>query len=405
MTSGPLVSLVRHSEYRRESLLDAVAHVLHPLGGMAAFVNPGDQVLLKPNLLFGRHQDKAINTHPEMVRAVATLARQAGAGRICIGDSPGYGSARAAARGCGILAVADELDLELVEFTPVENIDHSRSFPRLELAEQLLNADVVINLPKLKTHGQMLMTMAVKNMFGAVPGARKFQWHYRAGRDRELFARVVNDIAAAVRPQLSILDGVVGMDETGPSSGRARPVGVVAASADPWAVDAVMMDMVGIDRERLPVLAAAAKFGPYEWQELRVVGEKPESLRPDDWRLPNSRTLQMHGGFIENRLPRLAKFLRSHISPIPAANADCTACGHCVAICPARAMRLESGRLLIDADACIRCYCCHELCQHEGMDMRSDGVVARLLGFAGGVRPGKSDRKGAGSHSCPGMKQ
>lgn len=377
----PRVSLLGHRNYDRDDLLAKMRLLLRPLGGMEAFVRPGSRVLLKPNLVFGRSAEKAINTHPEILRTAITLAREAGASWVGMGDSPGYGTALAAARAAGLAGVAEEEGVDIVEFTPVSDIDSDRSFVRLELAREVLEADVVINLPKMKTHGQMLMTLAVKNMFGAVPGARKFQWHYRAGRDRALFARVINEIAVRVRPHLSIIDAVVGMDGAGPTAGNPRPVGFIGASGDPWALDAAVMDILGLDRSLVFTLADAMKNGPRDWMDCELLGDAHASLRPETWIIPELKTLQMHGGFIEKRLPGLAKWIRSRVSPRPSPNAKCIACGYCVEICPAKAMRMEGGRVTIDDAACIRCYCCHELCQHNGMEVRSGGVLASLLGI------------------------
>lgn len=375
----PQVSLLSHTKYDEAKTLSRVRELLRPLGGMERFVSPGAGVLLKPNLVFGRDADRAINTHPSVLRAAAVLAREAGAGWIGVGDSPGYGTARAAAKTCGLLAVCEELGLEMLEFTPVDDVDETRSFIRLELAREALAADVIINLPKMKTHGQMLLSLAVKNMFGAVPGARKLQWHYRAGRDRMMFARALNEIALRVRPTLSILDAVVGMDEMGPTDGRARPVGFLAASDNPWSLDAAVMDVLGLERELLFTLRDARERVPGDWAAFDLSGDSPESLRPDDWRIPGLVTLQMHGGTIEKHFPRVAKWLRQSITPRPVPKPSCIACGHCVDICPAKAMRIDGGRLHIDDSLCIRCFCCHELCQHGAMDVTRSGFLQKIL--------------------------
>ena len=377
----PQVSLLRHDVYEPDSTVEAVRRLLVPLGGMERFVSSGARVLLKPNLVYGRHPDKAVNTHPSIVRAAAVLAREAGASWIGIGDSPGYGSALSAAKGCGLKVVADELGAEIVEFTPYVDVSNKRAFARLELAAEIRDADVVVNLPKMKTHSQMLMTLAVKNMFGAVPGPRKFQWHYRAGRDWQFFARAINEIATTARPHLNILDAVEGMDGAGPTSGRARAVGFLAAGDDPWALDAAVMDVLGRPRTDLYVLAAAERHGPREWLDAELFGDAPETLCPADWRYPETQTLQMHGGFVERRLPWLSKWLRARLSPCPVPNRNCIACGYCVEICPAKAMRLDGGSVVIDDAACIRCYCCHELCQYDGMNMPGPGLLGRLLGL------------------------
>ncbi len=377
----PSVSFVPLHTYDYDAAIAALREALEPLGGMERFVRPGSRVVLKPNLVFGRAPERAINTHPAILRAAAILAREAGAAWIGVGDSPGFGSAKLAMKQCGLLDVATELGLEPIEFTPVEDVDRERSFIRLELAKELLEADVIINLPKMKTHGQMNMTLAVKNMFGAVPGARKLQWHYRAGRDQLLFARAINEIARRVRPQLSILDAIVGMDGLGPSAGRVRPVGFIAAGDDPWSLDAAVMDVLGLDRNLLFTLAEAVQSGHTTWDPFTKFGPPDETLRPPDWQIPALRTLQMHGGYIERHLPRVATWLRRRITPRPIPKTTCIGCSLCVDICPAKAMRLDAGKLLIDESSCIRCFCCHELCQHDGMGVTEPGLVARLLGI------------------------
>jgi uncharacterized protein (DUF362 family)/NAD-dependent dihydropyrimidine dehydrogenase PreA subunit len=377
----PLVSLLGKADYNPERLETAIRRLLEPLGGMRRFIAPGARVILKPNLVLGYHPDQAVNTHPALVRAVAKEVLEAGAGLVSLGDSPGFGTAAGAARKAGLTQVAGELGLEIIEFTPVEVETPELPFPRLALARELLEADAVVNLPKLKNHAQMFMTLAVKNLFGAVPGTRKLQWHYRAGRDRRLFARMLNAVAVKIRPALNLLDAVIGMDGMGPTAGRARPAGFLAASADAWALDAAVMDVLGLERERLFTLAEAAEQGPREWLDFRLAGPAPESLRPDGWEPPDLRSLQMHGGFIERHLPFLARRLRSGISPRPKPNSACVGCARCREVCPAQAITMAKSRPRIDEAGCIRCYCCHELCPHRGLDIASPGLIARLLGL------------------------
>jgi ferredoxin len=278
--------------------------------------------------------------------------------------------------------VVEELELDVVEFTPTV-VRTTGVFPRLELAAEVMTADVLINLPKLKTHAQMFLSLAVKNLFGTVPGARKLQWHYRAGRDRLVFARMLNAVAQAGRPALSLVDAVWGMDSYGPTSGRARPVGFLAAGADPWAVDAVLMDVLGIERQRLFTLADASQNGPHGWETALAVGDSPEKLRPADWRLPELTTLQMHGRLVEHYLPGLASWLRERLAPPPYAGEGCDSCGTCRRLCPAGAIRGEGGKPEFDSRLCLRCYCCHELCPRGAMKITRGGLIQRLLGIAG----------------------
>ncbi len=375
----PAVSLLSHKTYDPEATLEAVRKVLAPLGGMERFVKPGMTVLLKPNLVAGQPPEKAVNTHPAVARAAALLAKEAGAAKILIGDSPGYGSAKSVMKTCGLAEMAEEAGAEMIEFTSAASVDEDRQFVRLELAKELFDADLVVNLPKMKTHGQMLMTLAVKNMFGASVGTRKLQWHYRAGRDRMVFARALNEIAEAATPALTIMDAVVGMDGTGPTSGRARPAGFVAASDNMWSLDAVVMDILGVDRRELFTLAEKASRDPGAWQTPSLAGDAPETLRPEDWRFPELSTLQMHGGTIEKYLPFLGRWLRGKVTPLPVANELCVGCGYCVKICPGKAMRLENRKVVVNDRDCIRCYCCHELCPSHGLRIQGVGLVHWLF--------------------------
>ncbi len=381
--ANPTVSFAPQTDYEPDAVLRQMRQVLAPLGGMEKFIPKGSRVVFKPNLVFGRKPEAGINTHPAVLRAALKLAKECGARQLLVGDSPGYGTARAAAKNCGLLEVIEAEGAELIEFTSTENVRENRTFVRLELAKELLDADVIVNLPKMKTHGQMLMSLAVKNMFGAVVGARKLQWHYRAGKDRKMFARVLNEIAAAARPALSILDAVVGMDGLGPTAGRARAVGFLAAADNPWSLDAAVMDVIGLERHILFTLQDAETHPPCpeDWQNFQRFGPDPITLRPQDWDIPELVTLQMHGGFVERRLPWLAAWLRNRLAPKPVIKESCIGCGYCQQICPAQAIRLQNGKACIDDARCIRCCCCHELCQYQAVDLRRAAILARLLGI------------------------
>ena len=220
------VSIVRCETYDEEEVLRGLRRSIDLLGGIETFVKRGDRVLLKPNLLYGKPPEKAVTTHPSVVRGMIEIVREAG-GVPSIGDSPGMESLRKAAEKAGIKRVADETGCSLVEFDrPIVPPDRKgKWFKQLEIDRSVLEADVIINLPKWKTHGQMLLTLGVKNLFGCIPGPRKALWHLKAGQDQERFARMLIDVYLTVRPALTLLDGIVGMDGNGPGSGRPVPLG------------------------------------------------------------------------------------------------------------------------------------------------------------------------------------
>ncbi len=376
----PRVSLARHDGYEPDSLLESIRALLEPLGGMEAFVRPGDRVVLKPNIIDGRAPESAVTTHPEVVRAVARLALDCGA-RVALGDSPGRQSLRVAAKKSGYNPVMEDLGLDWADFTPLEMATGEGGIRKFTLARELLEADLVINIPKMKTHCMMLMTMAVKNLFGAVIGLRKFQWHLRAGRDKALFGRVLYEICRAVAPGLSIVDAVVSMDGDGPTSGRPNPTGFLAAGRDPSAVDAVLMDIVGLDRNDLFTLRAAAEAEDRAWEDAVTVGVAPEELTPRRWILPASESAELPLPAFCHKIPFLREWLREQTTVRPyVIEEPCVLCGECVRICPAQVMTMEPAGITIDQKACIRCYCCHEICPQSAIGLRK-GFLARATGL------------------------
>jgi uncharacterized protein (DUF362 family)/Pyruvate/2-oxoacid:ferredoxin oxidoreductase delta subunit len=351
---------------------------------MSAFVAPGARVVLKPSLLMPSAPERAICTHPEIIRAAARLAREAGAAVVEVTDSPGMGTAIRCARRLG-LADGDLLTVkEAGEGTDVA--PPGAPFHRVRLSARLLDADLVINLPKAKTHGQMVMTAAVKNTFGAVVGMEKAQWHFRVGRNAEDFARLLVHIHGLVAPRLSILDAVVGMEGNGPSAGDPRPLGFLVASADAHALDAVLARMWGLASHQVPTLAAARELGllpPLD--EIETVGapDQLDDLRPRPaWRLARPTPLRGFGGpaWLSAFLERLMA-LRPEID-----RGECIACGECARVCAAHAIALSPGGaasgapVAIDRDRCIACFCCQEMCP-EGAVRVSAGLAARLFGL------------------------
>ena len=185
------VSIVRCPNYDEDTVLSGLQRSIDLIGGIQTFVKKGNRVLIKPNLLYGKSPEKAVTTHPSILRGMIQIVRETG-GVPFIGDSPSIGSLMKAAEKAGIKAVADEMECPLVElnrpvFPPKGG---GKIFKQLEIDQTVLEADVIINLPKLKTHTLTLLTLGVKNLFGCIPGPRKALWHLKAGEDRTLFARI-----------------------------------------------------------------------------------------------------------------------------------------------------------------------------------------------------------------------
>ena len=369
------VSLSYCTSYCPELVAEALQRLLEPLGGMAAFVKPGMRVLLKPNMLAGKPPEAAVTTHPVLVAAVVRQVRDCG-GIALVGDSPGIGGFAAVANRTGIGPAAVASGASLVPFEETVRIAGQGVFKQLEVAKVYYEADLVINLPKLKTHEMMGMTAAVKNLYGAVVGAAKVAHHLTAGHDRSLFAGLLLEIAAARPVALSIVDAVVGMEGNGPNSGTPRSVGLLLAGTEPLAVDLVAADLIGLPEHLRFQEQEARRRGilAVDPGMIERVGEASAATLLRPFALPESQDLQFG-------LPRwLRPLARRFLSPLPQADPErCISCGICRDACPPQAITITNNALKVASGRCIRCWCCRELCPHHALQVKQGGLV-NLLG-------------------------
>jgi uncharacterized protein (DUF362 family)/Pyruvate/2-oxoacid:ferredoxin oxidoreductase delta subunit len=367
------VSVVRCAQYDRVTTGAAVAEAVGLLGGIRAFIRPGDRVLLKPNLLKARPPEDAVTTHPEIVRAVIRLVREAD-GIPLVGDSPGIGDLSSVSERTGILGVVKEEGAAFADFDTAVAVKNGGRFQRLEIARAAVEADAIINLPKLKTHGMTVMTGAVKNLFGCVPGKRKVQWHFNTGVDHRAFARLLVELSAAVKPRLTIMDAVVAMEGNGPGSGDPRTVGLLLAGRDPVAVDVIAADIVGLQPAQLPVIRAAmdAGIGEARPDRIRVLGELLDAVRVRNFIVPPREHTEWQLPEWSRRLLKDALTTRPVID-----HGVCIQCGMCQKDCPRQAIAEQDGHLVIDHRNCIRCFCCQEFCP-QGAITVGKGWLLRL---------------------------
>ena len=280
------VSLIPAQSHELDSLRASIEHLLEPLGGIQAFVNKGDRVLLKPNLLTGSRPTKECITRPEIVYCVAQLVKEVG-GKPFLGDSPAFGSARGVAKANGYLPLVEELDLPIIEFHGQRYATENANFQHLRLSKEAMDADVVINLPKVKSHSQLTLTLGVKNLFGCVPGKMKAWWHMEAGKSSDRFGEMLVETAKAIAPNLTIIDGIIGHEGNGPSGGEPRQLGVLGASADVFALDRAMVEILNVEPKTVPTLVAQSRLGLYrELAEIDFPHSHPQDLQVKDWKLP-----------------------------------------------------------------------------------------------------------------------
>jgi uncharacterized protein (DUF362 family)/NAD-dependent dihydropyrimidine dehydrogenase PreA subunit len=372
------VAIVRCEVYDEPVVLDAVGRALDLVGGAGGFVRPGERIVLKPNFLAPSSAESAVVTHPSVFRAVAHHLREAGA-LLSYGDSPGVPvSANIVARRSGVGRAARQEGVELVEFGSGRTV----SFPegnlikQFDIAEAVLDADGLVTLPKMKTHGLSRMTGAVKNQLGCVPGFQKGEWHARMP-DETRFAEMLVDLNRLLEPRLVVMDAVVAMEGNGPRGGDPRGVGAIIVSADPVGVDATVCRLMNLDWDLVDTVRIGEEWGLGSAREIEYVGDPVETFVVRDFKVNRTR------GSTRGEPGRFSRFMKRWVVAKPVIREDrCTVCGTCVEVCPVdpKAVEIPSDPRgehppVYDYDACIRCFCCQELCPE-----RAIGIEKPLLG-------------------------
>lgn len=389
--SSSRVVLVRCDDYGQSTVDEAVDRGFRLLGGAESYVHDGERILLKPNLLVGGGPDSLISGHHTVFRAVARQLMDAGAG-LTYGDSPAFGGARGVARKAGIAVAAEELGISLADFSETRTVSfpEGRLIKQFTLAAPTLDADGIVSLPKLKTHGLMRMTGAVKNQFGCIPGLLKGEFHARMDT-MDRFGQMLVDLNRLLRPRLFIMDGVIAMEGNGPRSGDPHQMSVLLFSTDPVALDATVCHMIGLDPALVPTVVFGDAWGLGRASNVEIVGDPLSSF------VDRSFVVDRSSGSTTGGSGRFGRFMKDLIIPRPVIDPSrCTACGTCVRMCPVqpKAVDFDSGYewtedspdqsepTQLDAraqpqvhtsppvhhyDRCIRCYCCQELCPEHAI--------------------------------------
>ena len=356
------VAVVRCKTYDVETVKPALEEALNAVNGLD-FVKPGMKIIIKPNLVSFKKPDAAATTHPALLEALVEMLLARGAD-VTIGDSPGGPHSLPllnrvyAATGMDRLA---KLNRNMNEKTV--DFPEGKVLKNFTYTEYLDEADAIIDFCKLKSHGMLGMSAAVKNLFGTIPGLKKPEVHYKFQNDAE-FADMLVDLNEYFKPRLAICDAVVGMEGNGPTAGTPRQIGAIIASKSTYYADVVGAELIGMNIDGLPTLQAAYErgFAPASSKNLRVYGDI-RALTVDDFKAPPVRGLSfMRKG---NVLHFISKAALEHKPTLK--KRLCIGCGECARMCPAKAIEMKNKKPHINREKCIRCFCCQEFCPRAAM--------------------------------------
>ena len=374
------VSIVRCADYGEETCERALREVLVPFGGLD-WVRPGMRVVIKANLVSAMKPEKAATTHPALLAALTGMLRERGA-NVVIGDSPGGTFAaphlNAVYRVCG-LSEAEAAGAELNrDFSQKEaDLPEAHTAKHITYTGYLDGADAIISFCKLKSHGMLSLSAATKNLFGAIPGIIKPEYHYRYPDPMD-FADMLIDLNEFFLPKLYLVDAVQTMEGNGPTAGTPKYMGALLAGTNPHKIDLLCAKLIGLEVKNVPTLRAAQERGltPASAEELEISGDAEEFVCKDfvtvqkgtgtDFGAQKGKLLGAAAKTVLRARPKLKR-------------SRCVGCGVCRNTCPAHAIVIEKGKAKIDRRACIRCFCCQEFCPKGAMRVHRTWV-ARIAG-------------------------
>ncbi len=380
------VSLLKCDSYEVSSVEKTLRDGFDLLGGdeyLKKLIPYNSKVLLKPNMLSVERSGSPVITHFAVFEALIRILKDYST-NISFGDSPGFGDSKKAAERSGMLEVAKRYNVKFEDFKEAIHVKHDDSIlcKSWNISKAAYESDVLITLPKLKTHGMAYFTGAIKNQFGCIPGTQKATWHTRMP-DANNFCKMLLDLNSLLRTDFAILDGIVAMQGNGPKNGEPYNLNTIVMGESLTAVDSVAVRLIGYDNPLdIPVLKEAYD---YKWdavlpQDIKVLGESIEDLKVNDFNLCRK------GGNFYFISPTVTSFLRQMIAPYPYLMHDkCISCSRCREVCPEdpkviKMISKDKEKLVPSwqMSSCIRCFCCQELCPTGAIELKYN-TLAKIL--------------------------
>lgn len=377
------VAITPCADYEYENVKKAVEEAISAVDGFDK-LKKGSKVAIKANLVASAKPETATTTHPSVLGAITELCIERGA-EVVIGDSPGglYNASfvERVYKNCGLSFCVEKgakLNDDYSEKT-VYN-EEAKVCKTFTYTAYLDGADFIINACKLKTHGMMGLSCAAKNIFGAIPGTMKPEYHFRYP-SYEAFADMIIDLDEHFKPDLCVCDAIVGMEGNGPTAGTPRQIGCIIASKSPYSLDMAASEIIGLSPSEVPTVWAAIARGisPENIEEIKVIGDIEKFRISDYENIAVKRSLLFKGNsknVIKNIFGTVAK--RALNSKPVLKSKLCVGCNVCGKICPAKAIEIVNGKAVINRAECIRCFCCQEFCPKGAMKVKRT-LIARLL--------------------------
>lgn len=369
-----IVSIAQSESYKQEVVEKAIYDCLDGIPGIKSRLKNGVRVLVKVNLLKKNYPEDAVTTHPAVVEAIVRYLQGLGCS-VIIGDSPGgpYNIKRLLSiyKASGMKKVSENTGCELNYDTSVVNIinEEAQKLKQMQIIKIAEEVDFIVSAAKFKTHGMMLYTGGVKNLFGVIPGLTKAEYHFKMN-SAENFAHHLVDICEYIKPVFTIIDAIEGMEGDGPSAGDKRQVGLILASENPYALDTVGAHIMGMLPLQVPTIKVAKERGLFsgEVNDLSVKGLQLDDIHIPPFQLPGS----LGKSLVSGKVPKFVEeFLINALRAQPVFNySRCISCGECARGCPAKIIDMSSGKPILDLNQCISCFCCHELCPEKAVSIK-----------------------------------
>lgn len=397
MTEKRKVIILHCDSYEKEQVYRSVKAGIEALGGIEAFLDKSEKILVKPNFLSAAPPEKAVTTHPAVIEAVFRILQEEEYLHVQYGDSPGHGSCQTVEAKIGLEEVAERYGIKRanMEEEVLTSFPEGRTAKEFHFAKGITEADAIINVCKMKTHALERVTGAVKNVYGFICGARKAAGHVKYP-NASVFARALADIHRCTDIRLHIMDGITAMEGNGPGSGTPTDMNVLLFSTDPVALDSVFCHMIDLDPQTVPtcVQGKAMGIGTYKKEEIQVmeviISSQKNSASEVSSEAARSRKMSMEEmqkkygnpkfnidrtGRKKTFLSRYSDFMTRLIRRPVIEKEKCIKCGVCVSHCPVpgKAVSFKNGRRqppVYDYKKCIRCYCCQEMCPKHAIKVK-----------------------------------